>query len=224
METIMELDEMKSTWQALDRRLQQSNAIQLQLLRDGKLKQVRSSLRPLFWGQLLQIGFGAMFVLLAGSFWPEQLHAPLLLASGLILHLYGLACIITAGVTIGRIVQINSDYSAPVVQLQKRLAQVRRTYVLGGWVVGLPWTLLWIPLLAILLGQAGVDLWVYAPLWVLSCIAVGAVLLLMTWWFYRWSRHPSRARMAQSMDSMATGSSLRRAGKLVDDILRFERE
>ena len=52
MEHTMEPDELKTAWQALGRQLERNDAIQLQLIRDGKLGRARSNLRPLFWGQL----------------------------------------------------------------------------------------------------------------------------------------------------------------------------
>lgn len=64
----MELDELKTAWQTLDRRLQQHNAINLQLFKDRKLDKARSSLRPLFWGQIAQMLFGLCFIVLGVSF------------------------------------------------------------------------------------------------------------------------------------------------------------
>ena len=64
----MELDELKTTWQALDRRMQKSNAIQLQLFKDGRFKNMRAGLRPLFWGQIVQILFGILTILIGVAF------------------------------------------------------------------------------------------------------------------------------------------------------------
>lgn len=50
----MHPDELKHAWQALDRRLQRHDRLQLQRLLQHKLQRVRHSLRPLLWGQLLQ--------------------------------------------------------------------------------------------------------------------------------------------------------------------------
>ncbi|MEP6908654.1 MAG: hypothetical protein ABI858_11850, partial [Pseudoxanthomonas sp.] len=72
MENILELDELKATWQALDRKLTQSNAIQLQLFKDGRLKKMRTGLRPLFWGQVVQILFGVLCILIGIAFWSQH--------------------------------------------------------------------------------------------------------------------------------------------------------
>ena len=47
MESIMELDELKTAWQSLDRRLQQQNALNFQLLRSHRVDAMRRGLRPL---------------------------------------------------------------------------------------------------------------------------------------------------------------------------------
>ena len=72
MDTTMELDDFKSAWQSLDRRLQLDNTLKLHDLRERKLDKARGSLRPLFWGQVAQILFGIPFVLLAALLWMSQ--------------------------------------------------------------------------------------------------------------------------------------------------------
>ena len=220
----MELDELKNAWQALERRLEQGNAINLQLFKDGRMNKLRSSLRPLFWGQVLQMVLGVAFVLLAASFWPQHRDVPQMLVSGLIMHVYGVLAIVMGGITIGMIGRVNSDYSQPVLEIQKRLAQVRRFYLLGGMIVGLPWALIWMPLCVVLAGKEGVDLWVQAPSMFWIGGGVGVAILLGTWWFHRWSRNPKRAGMAMAMEDSATGASLRKAHNLLDESARFEKE
>ena len=58
METTMELDELKSAWQTLDRRLERQSALNLHIFVEGKLDKVRASLRRLYWGKIVQILFG----------------------------------------------------------------------------------------------------------------------------------------------------------------------
>lgn len=224
METIMELDELKAAWLSLDRRLEQHNAMNLQLFKDGRMQKLRSSLRPLYWGQILQILFGVLFAVLAGSFWPDHLDVPHLLLSGLIVHVYGVLSIVMGGITLGMISRVNSDYSAPVLEIQKRLAKVRRFYVLGGMIIGLPWALLWMPVLVVLAGLGGVDLWKHAPsvFWIGG--SIGVAILLGTAWFHRWSRSPKRPRLAQAMEDSVTGGSLIKAKRILGEIEQFEKE
>ena len=61
----MELDELKATWQALDRRLQQRNTIDLLYLKDRQRKRVRTTLRPLYVGQVFRNVQGRPYYIVA---------------------------------------------------------------------------------------------------------------------------------------------------------------
>ena len=217
----MELDDLKSAWQILDRRLEQQSTLNLHVFREGKLDKTRSSLRPLLWGQVLQILFGAALAILAATFWtqhPDTLH---LVIAGLVMHAYAIMTIIFGGVTLGRMGRI--DYAAPVLSIQKQLAQLRRLYIINGMCVGLPWWVLWVPFMQMLfMGIFGADLYANIGAWYWVTVAACMLGLLGTWGLYRWSRDPRRARIAQAIDASVTGSSLRNAQRQLDEIARFE--
>ncbi|WP_242108435.1 serine/threonine protein kinase [Luteimonas aquatica] len=218
----MDPDELKSAWQSLDRRLQQHNAIHLQLFRDSRLDKARSRLRPLFWGQIAQILFGLAFVLLAGVLWSRQPDAPHLVIAGVLVQLYGIVTIALAGGTLGKISAI--DYAAPVLTIQKQLGALRQFYMHNGMVIGLSWWVLWVPVIMVLAGVTGGDLYARSPLTVWCGLGVGVLGLLATWGFHRWAHHPSRARLGQRLDDNAAGGSIRRTQSLVEEIARFEQE
>jgi len=223
MEAIMELDDLKQAWQTIDRRLEQHNTLQLRLYRDGKLDTLRRRLRPLVWGQAMQLLFGALVVMMSAAFWSSHRQETPMLVAGIVMQVYGLTTIIMSGVTLGRLGRI--DYAAPVVIMQKQLAGVRRLHVLGGMLVGLPWWVLWLPLLMMFFKAAfGADLYSNLQSWFWINIAVGLVGLSATWWFHRWSQHPSRPRLAKLVDDSMTGSSLRKAQAVLDEIAEFEQE
>ena len=223
----MEPEDLKTAWQALNRRLERQDAINLQLLREKKLDRTRSTLRPLLWGQIVQTLFGIPFILLASLLWmrahalPDGLPLAALLA-GIAVQVYGIATIAFAGETIRRIRAI--DYSAPVVEIQKQVASLRRTYIISGMVGGLPWWFLWVLILTVLAGPGGVDLYAKAPGLIWIGLGIGAVGLLATWWFHRWSRNPARPRLAQGVDDTIAGTSLRKARTQLDELRRFEAE
>ena len=224
MENIMELDELKSTWQALDRSLSQHNRLNLELVREQKLDKARASLRPLFWGQLAQIlVVGLPCVVLAGGLWAKFETWPSLpiLLAGIVVHIYGVAAIALAGETMSLI--RNIDYAAPVMAIQKQLAKLRRFYILNGMISGLTWWLMWIPVLMVLAGLAGVDLYARAPSVVWIGLGVGIAGLLATGWFHRWSRR-ERPLLAKAMEDGITGGSLLKAGRFLDEIAQFEKE
>ena len=224
---IMESDQLKPAWQVLSRQLERNDAINLGLLRERKLDRTRTSLRPLFWGQVLQILFGIPFVLLAALLWmragalPDGLPLGALLA-GIVVHVYGVATIALAGETLRRIHAI--DYSAPVLGIQKQLGQLRRIYIINGMVAGLPWWFLWVLLLLVLAGLGGVDLYARVPGLIWIGIGIGVAGLFGTWWLHRWSRSAGRPRLASAMEHAVTGSSLRRAQSQIDELKRFEQE
>lgn len=218
----MELDELKSAWQSLDRSLQQGNAIQLQLFKDGRFKNMRAGLRPLFWGQIVQILFGVLTILIGIAFWSRHRDVAHLFCTGLILHVYGVATIITAGFTLGRIRGI--DYAAPVLSIQKQLASVRRAYVGSGIIVGHSWWLLWIPFAVVVFDFLGVDIYTVAPGFVLISIAIGIVGLLAMWGFHRWASSSRRGKFGQRYAESLGGGSLRRAQRVLDEVKRFEKE
>ena len=218
----MELEELKVTWQALDRRMQQSNAIQLQLFKDGRFKNMRAGLRPLFWGQIVQILFGLLTILIGVGFWSRHTDVAHLFATGLILHVYGVLAIITAGMTLGKIRSI--DYAAPVLSIQKQVASVRRVYVGSGIVVGHSWWLMWIPFAVVVFDYLGIDIVTVAPGFIGISVAIGIVGLLAMWGFHRWASSPRRAKFGQRYAETLSGGSLRRAQRILDEVKQFEAE
>ena len=53
---------------------------------------------------------------------------------------------------------------------------------------------------------------------------VGALGLLATWGFHRWSRRPERAEFCRKLDHSLTGHSLRKAQALLDEVRDFGKE
>ena len=218
----MELDDFKSAWQSLNRRLQLENTLKLNDLRELKLDRARGSLRPLFWGQIAQILYGIPFILLASLLWMSQpVHASSIVA-GILVHAYGVILIIAAGLVLGSL--RNVDYAAPVLDIQKKLLRTRMLYIRSGMVAGLPWWFLWIAILQVFAGLGDVDLLVKAPSLVWIGYGIGAVGLLGTWWFHRWARRPERAGFGRKMDDSLSGGSLRKALAQLDELQRFERD
>src|SRR5450432_2267058 len=219
---LMELDDLKSAWQTLDRRLDAQTALNLHIFKDGKLDKARRGLRPLAWGQAFQMVCGVALIVLSVSFWSAHLDVAHLFIAGLIVHVYGVLMIICGGATIGLIRRI--DYAAPVLAIQKQLGQLRRFYILTNIGLGLAWWFLWMPLIMMFfMGTFGADLYANAPSVIYSGIAIGASGLLLTWGFHRWSRHSSRPRMAKMVEDSVAGNRLKKAQSVLDEIARFER-
>jgi hypothetical protein len=217
----MEIDDMKAAWQTLNQRLDAQAALNLNMFKGDKLDKMRRGLRPLVWGQAVQILFGALIAMWGGSFWIEHRAVPHLLIAGLIMHAAGISMIGLGAfmeALIGRI-----DYSAPVLTIQRQLAQLRKVYVRGGFAIGLPWWVLWVPFLMVFLQSLfGADLYMNAPWMVWICAAAGIVGMLSTWVFVRWAGQ--RPRLGKWLESGAAGRSINNAQGFIDEITRFEQE
>lgn len=218
MENTMELDDLKSAWQSLDRRLALDHALRLDELRERKSGHARSSLRPLFWGQIAQILFGIVVLMLGVSTWVHHRDTTALFVSGVVLHVYGVLTIIAAGQTLHLIRCI--DYSAPVLDIQRRLLRLRRWYVGAGMAIGLSWALLWIPFLTCL---TKVDIWAHAPSVIWIGGGIGLAILIGVVVLEAWLRRPGREHLARAASDSAAGRSIVRAQALIDDWSRIER-
>lgn len=156
MDSSIELAELKRAWQALDANLQRQNDIQYALLHDKRVRRVRSRLRPLLVGQCLQMLFGIALIVLGVDVWRHYWEVPHLLVTGVLIHVFGVATVAAGGTVLSLIARI--DHSQPVLELQRRLAEVRRAYVVSGLLVGMPWWVAWVPfLMAMAASVAGVD-------------------------------------------------------------------
>ena len=217
----MELDDMKAAWLELDRRLDTQAALNLHMFKEGKLDRLRRGLRPLVWGQSIQIAIGALIAMWGGGFWFDHRDVPHLLIAGLIVHAAGISMI-----ALGALMQVliaRIDYSAPVLAIQRQLAQLRKVYVRAGIANGLPWCVLWVPFTIVALKSVfGPDLYLNAPQMVWINAGFGIVLILGTLAFVRWAGgHP---RVARRLDRFAAGRSIVRAQACLDEIARFEQE
>ena len=213
----MELDDMKQAWQALDHRLEQQHALSLQLFRDGRLDLLRRGLRPLVWGQAVQMLIGAGLSLLAAAFWATHLNVPHLLVEGLLVHAYGLLLVVFAGRTLYLIHHV--DHAAPIVLIQRQLAALR------AWRVGIEapchavlGCFIWIPVTLMNLAWFGIDLW--SPRIMYWGIASGLAGLALVAIVVRLMRRTGRAHQ---MENNAAGRSLENAEAVLAEIARFER-
>ncbi len=222
----MELDELKQAWQSLGRQLERHDAIQFQLLRDSKLDRARRTLRPLYWGQAMQILLGVGMVVLGIACWSRNTDVPTLFATGIAVHAFGVVNIIMAGITMGLISSI--DYNAPVVKIQKQNARLLQFYLLNGNVCGMSWWFMWLPITMAFAGLGRIDLAQQAPSYIWSGIVVSVVGLAGTWLLIR----RSKKRAAAGAQPTATGrctvgdgaDGIRRSQHLLDEIARFEQE
>jgi hypothetical protein len=217
--TTMELDDLKSAWQSLDRRLQLDYALKLQDLRERKLDKARGNLRPLLFGLALQASLGIGLIVLGVACWHRNLDVPGLLLTGIVLHAFGVLNVAFAGIVTG--LAASMDYAAPVLAIQKRLRLLLRLQVLNSNACGAPWWIAWV---LVVVGFAGLSPGHVAgptPTWIWISLVLGLAGMLATW---AWTARAARKRegLYARMDDGADG--IRRSLRLLDDIEGFERE
>src|ERR1700753_249102 len=119
----MELDEMKASWAMVNRRLEQQQTLNLQGFKNSPIDRANRALLPLKWGQMLQIGAGAYFMLQWGPYWVAHRDVLHLMVCGLIMHAYGLLLVLSAARNL--YLQSRLDYGLPVLEIQRRVAELR---------------------------------------------------------------------------------------------------
>ncbi|HET6804843.1 MAG TPA: hypothetical protein VFH59_05300 [Frateuria sp.] len=220
----MELDEMKQAWQSLDRRLAQQQALNLRLLREGGMDRLRRGLRPLVWGQAVQVVVGVVVMLWGAWFWSTHLGVVQHMVCGIAMQAFGTLMIAFAG----RLLQLAQgvDYAAPVLQIQRRLARMRAWRVrVEAPVFAVLGAVIWVPAMLMLV-QADFDRWngdyrEVAPWLGGHLMFSGTVSLALVVLVYLLIRRAGRLRWLE--DSLA-GSAVRRAEAVLEEIARFERD
>lgn len=223
----MELDEMKLAWQQLERRLGQQQALQRLLHRERGLDRLRHGLRPLVWGQSIQIAFGIFFMLLGIDFWSSHAPSMHILTWGISVQAFGILMILSAARNLHLVKRI--DYALPVVEIQHRLATLRAWRVrVEAPVFSVIGCFIWIPLMLIwfqwdwdAMRSTGPDFWARFPEIGAHLLFSGVVTLLLVFAVYWLLRRFGRRRW---MEDNFAGSSVRKAEAVLGEIERFESE
>jgi len=218
----METVELKDTWHRLALQLERQQALDLQLLRTQAGQRLHARLAPLRRGQWLQLALGIGLMLLGIGCWQRNLDAPGYLATGIAVHGFGLLTVVLAGLTLGRLRQL--DYAAPVLHIEQQLAQLRRLHVLNGMLAGWSWWVMWGVVLVALAGIAGVPAPRGMPWWLVANIGVGALGWLATATLYRRARASKRPELARHAEDAISGYSLRQAQAVLEELRRFEQD
>lgn len=214
----MELDELRNAWQAMGRQLERHDALQLRIHRSERLEAARRGLRPLVFGQALQIAFGIALLLLGLACWTRNTDVPALLATGLVLHGFGLVNIVFAALTIGLSTTI--DHDAPVLEIQRRLARLLRVHGVNAAVCGLPWWIMWVLVVVAVAGLRGIPAGAVTPGWITLGLAIGVGGLVATG-LYAWLRRPSS--IDPTKPRCDGGDGIRRSQRILADLAEFER-
>ena len=228
-------DELKLAWQALDRRLERQHALEFAAFRRTRLLDVRGALRPLVAGQIAQAALGALMIVWFAMFWSEHRAETHFLWMGVLGQLWATAL---TGVAVAELAAIwRIDYAAPVLAIQKRIAELRARRVRLAPFFVITGCAMWLPVTLVVFRQlSGAERWAERPelvawfawaeqpevlVWLLAnVVAVPALLVLLL----RWLRDPRRARVKQRVEDEFAGRSVVRAESMLAEIAEFERD
>jgi len=218
----IELDDLKSAWQSLNRNRERQHTLALHQFKETKQARFRSGFRPLIVGQIIQLIAGVLLAGFAGSFWVDHIGTPHLMFYGISLHAYGIMFIVFAARDLYLISRL--DYAAPVLVLQKEIANLRAWHVRAAVWFGVAGCFIWIPLMLIIFYKLGADVWVRNPDVVGWLVLSGLICVGLFYGIIFWSRQPGRQKLAESLASSSAGRSVRRGQAVLDEIARFEEE
>lgn len=223
--TELDFDALKASFQKLEARLAKQDDLTLRQERRRGIARIQWGMWPLWLGQTLQMLLGLACIALGVSVWSALRDGGAMFYSAILVHVYGVVCIILGGMTLGMLARIDRGESLTGTQL--KLARLRKLYVIGGMTVGLAWWLFWIPFVATLffwLTSGRVDFYANMGPSIGIMLGVGVAGLIATRWFHRWSRSPARPKIARAMDDAVTGHSLARAQRRLDELKAFAEE
>lgn len=217
----MELDELKASWQGLDRRVDELIAINRRLLAETISRKVRWRLAPVLAGAVMNMIIGALFALVWGKFWSAHLAIPAVAVAGIALHLASIGLFVIGVVRLVLVLRIN--YTQPVLSIQRALATLQEFEARSFHAVWFAcWVLVPAALVAIVMGFAGVDLWERASGFILAnfvvCLVGGLAPALLHYWARR-----NPGRLAARMDAFLLSHSIARAKAAVAEIDEFAR-
>ena len=217
----MELDELKTSWQRLDHRVQELTLINRRLMLDTAVRKARWRLAPLVLGAAVSAVIGSIFAVLSAVYIGDHLASPSALFAGGFLFVMSLSF---AVIHAGRLLLAQRiDFTLPVVEIQRSLASLQRW---EAWSFHAVWVTCCVLPLGIMnvvaFAMYGATLWERAPFYLVAntlvwlAFGVGPVLL------YLISRR-RQGRLAARMDTFLSSHSIASARAALEEIDEFAR-
>ena len=219
----MELDELKTAWKEMDRKLAASMALNVKLFREMKVDKIRAALRRVGLVVASELVLALLMVLWVGSFIAHHFRETRFLVAAMMLQAVAIVSIWFCVRDLARLGDI--DYAAPVVKIQKQMAELRASRTWLARLQLLSWPVLWAPAVVVILRAAGMQrtsetLW----RWFWLNVLAGVGMALMGAWMVRLGEKDDAPRWLKDMSDNIAGRSVARASALVEEIAEFEKE
>jgi len=213
----MELDEMKRTWGIIGGQLEEQIALSRKIVRDAMAKRASDRLRPLWLGQMAQIVFGAILIVISVAYWMPNMAVPHRLVTGVIMQIYGTVTVILGGQTLASIRAI--DWCDPVTKIQIKLERLRSSFFVNTVFAGVSWGFLWLPFLQVAFGLMGADIYAAIPSFFFWVTISGVMGLVLIFTLFLWARQPSCVALRRRLEKDLAGLSIKGA---FDELGRLE--
>jgi hypothetical protein len=225
----MDIDDLKQRWDDQDRKLDTLIRLNTRLLQEPVLNRAATAMTRLSWLMLPEMILNLLVCGWLGSFIADHLHQVRFVIPAVALDLGALALLI-AGIrqwaTIWSI-----DYSAPIVEIQKRLGSLKVQRVRVTKLVFLTAPLVWTPMLIVgLKGFLHLDAYrIFSLSWLAANLAVGVAVIPLAVWIARrtadrMERSPLGRNLLGGFLRDIAGYNLNAALGFVGTLAEFEKE
>jgi len=178
----MNLEELRDQWVAQNDKLEKSLRLNAGLWRESGAHKARGALSGLSRAIWIELIINLVAMVLLGSFIADHIRETRFLVPAIALDLFALGLMITVAQQLAALGQV--DFTAPILESQKRLEALRIQRIRGTkWILLLA-PLLWTPLFIVALkGFFGVDAYaVFSSAWLVINLLFGLGLIpLMLW-------------------------------------------
>jgi len=221
----MELEELKTLWSDYDKKLDKSLQLNIKLLRQVNFDKVYGKVKTLIIYKTLEMLILIFMLIYLIKFAINNFPAPGLTGCALISAVFMIAAVISDIRQMAILVQLRSDYSAPVSALQKQVEKLKLLIV--NYV---KWSLISIPCYPVFLVVAA-KIFLNSDLWsprhfnyLLINLIIGIVLLPGFTYLYRQLNKPVVEN--RWVKNLLTGSGWNQAASaqtFLDEIEKFEK-
>ena len=221
----MDIEDMQRLWEEQNRKLDAGLRLNARVLNQSVLGKAEASTKRLSWLLLFELPLDALLLFGLGSFIARHVTDARFLIPAVALHLF---VIILASSSVRQVIALRGiDYSAPILEIQKRLGalQVERIRVTKWVFLSAP--LVWTPLLIVSLkGLLGVDPYaIFSGAWLAANLLFGLAVIALALWISRsYADRMERSPLLQRLMRDLAGQNLNAALGFVGSLERFEEE